>query len=56
MTRMDRWDSIDFPGVEDEEKPQFRLLGLSNGELKRRRWVKEGAFGWSHITEENHET
>lgn len=51
LTRMGKWDSIEFPAVEGEMKPRFRLLGLSNREVRRRGWVREGEFGWSHIPE-----
>ena len=51
LTRMGKWDSIEFPAVEGESKPRFRLLGLSNREVKRRGWVREGEFGWAHIPE-----
>jgi hypothetical protein len=49
LTRMGKWDSIEFPAIEGEAKPRFRLLGLSNREVKRRGWVREGEFGWAHI-------
>jgi hypothetical protein len=49
LTRMGKLDSIEFPAIEGELKPRFRLLGLSNREVKRRGWVREGEFGWSHI-------
>jgi hypothetical protein len=52
LTRMGKWDSIEFPAVEGEERPRFRLLGLSNREVRRRGWVREGEFGWSHIQEQ----
>jgi len=52
LTRMGKWDSIEFPAIEGEDKPRFRLLGLSNREVRRRGWVREGEFGWSHIQDQ----
>jgi hypothetical protein len=49
LTRMGKWDSIEFPAVEGETKPRFRLLGLSNREVRRRGWDREGEFGWTHV-------
>lgn len=52
LTRMGKRDAIEFPAVEGREKPRFRLLGLSNEEIKRRGWVRMGTSGWNHIQEE----
>jgi len=53
LTRLGKYDSIEFPpAAEGEEKPRFRLLGLSNREIRRLGWVREGEFGWSHIQEQ----
>lgn len=52
VTRMGRYDAIEFPAIEGEMKPRFRLLGLSNREVKRRNWVREGEFGWSEVPDQ----
>ena len=53
LTRLGKWDSIEFPPVvEGQEKPRFRLLGLSNRDIRRLGWVREGEFGWNHIQEQ----
>jgi hypothetical protein len=53
LTRMGKWDLMEFPAtVEGEEKPRFRLLGLSNRKVKQLGWVREGEFGWDHIPEQ----
>jgi hypothetical protein len=52
VTRLGKWDSMEFPAVEGEEKPRFRLLGLSDREVLRRGWIREGEFGWTHIKEQ----
>lgn len=52
VTRMGRHDAIEFPAVEGEMRPRFRLIGLSNREVRRRNWVREGEFGWTHIPDE----
>jgi hypothetical protein len=54
LTRLGNWDSIEFPAVGGKEKPRFRLLGLSDQEVRRRRWVRGGKFGWGHIPEGDH--
>jgi len=52
LTRMGKWDSIEFPAIDDKEMPRFRLLGLSDQEVRRRGWVREGPFGWSHVKDD----
>ena len=53
LTRLGKWDSIEFPAtVEGDEKPRFRLLGLSNRKVKQLGWAREGEFGWDHIQEQ----
>lgn len=52
LTRMGRYDSIEFPAIEGEEKPRFRLLGRPNREIARLGWERQGEFGWHHIREE----
>lgn len=56
LTRMGKWDSIEFPALEGQTRPRFRLLGLSNREVRRRGWQREGEFGWSHVQEQTDET
>ena len=56
LTRMGKWDSIEFPALEGQSiRPRFRLLGLSNREVRRRGWQREGEFGWSHVQEQTDE-
>ena len=52
LTRMGKYDALEFPAVEGEMRPRFRLLGISNREVRRRNWVREGEFGWSNIADE----
>jgi hypothetical protein len=54
LTRMGKWDSIEFPAAVEGQscRPRFRLLGLSDREVRRRGWVREGEFGWSHVQEQ----
>jgi len=51
LTRLGKGDSIEFPAVKGD-KPRFRLLGISDRDVRRRGWVREGEFGWVHIKEE----
>jgi hypothetical protein len=55
VTRMGKSDTIEFPAIEGEEKPRFRLLGLSNREVQRLGWAREGEFGWDHVQEQERE-
>jgi hypothetical protein len=55
VTRMGRYDAIEFPAIEGEMKPRFRLLGLSNKEVKRRNWVRDGDFGWAEVPDQPQE-
>jgi len=52
LTRVGRRDSIEFPAIEGETRPRFRLLGLPNEEAERRGWVRTGKFGWANVQEE----
>ena len=52
LTRLGKWDSIEFPAIDGEDRPRFRLLGLSDKEIQNRGWTREGEFGWGHIRDQ----
>jgi hypothetical protein len=55
LTRIGKRDSITLPAPDGTPKLRFRLLGLSDAEVKKCGWLREGQFGWSHIKEEGDE-
>jgi len=50
LTRLGKFDAMEFPPERNEDAPpRFRLLGLSNRDVRRRGWVRDGEFGWAHV-------
>jgi hypothetical protein len=50
VTRLGKFDTIEFPPeIEGDARPRFRLLGLSNRDVRRRGWMRDGEFGWAHV-------
>ena len=50
LTRFGKFDAVEFPPERaGDVRPRFRLLGLSNRDVRRRGWVRDGEFGWAHV-------
>lgn len=50
LSRLGKFDAIEFPPeIEGDARPRFRLLGLSNRDVRRRGWTRNGEFGWAQV-------